>query len=153
MIADPCPPHADAARPVAALRGPERRLVELLRLWTAGREGMGAAWSALAADLGPARARACLTGLEDVLAILRRAAWTAPGIAAPGDVGLTADEEFLAGMVMAAAEQRREAALERALFVVRPEAILPLVLAASRLGLPLVCAECRARLAAAMRSQ
>ena len=51
----------------------------------------------------------------------------------------------VARFVMAATEQRREVALAEASFLVSPVALLPLLTAATRFGLPLLCAECRMR--------
>lgn len=147
----PCAPTAGAPRQLSDLRGPERRLVGMLRHWALGPDGACTVWTDLAADLGPARARACLSAFEDVLALIRRSAWRMPDLGAPGDDAVTADEDGICRLVMAATESDRDEAMMHALFLVREDALLPLVLASSRLGLPLLCAECRARLVAARR--
>ncbi|MHA6346196.1 hypothetical protein [Roseivivax sp. CAU 1761] len=137
-----------AARRVADLGGPERRLLDMLRRWPDDPQGV---WDDLAAALGPARARACLRAFEDVRALLRHSAWQLAEPAPPGSPDLTPDEADLCALVMAAAQGRRDEALSRGLFMVREAALLPLVHAASRLGLPLLCGECRARLHQALR--
>ena len=133
-------------RRLSDLAGPDRRLLILLRLWPRGPEAQARAWDDLCGALGSARARGCLSAFEDLRGRLWRSAWVAPLVAAPEDERLTPDEEAILTVVRLATEGDREAALEHAMFLVRPEALLPVVLAAERAGLPLLCAECRARL-------
>lgn len=145
MIPDtgPVPP-----REVASLCGAEQRFVAILRLWQTGEGGRAALWSRMSDEMGAARAGSCLSAFQDVAEHLAVRGWRAPTINPPDAPRLTRDEDDLCRLVTAAAEGAREEALELALFLVRPEALLPLVHAASRVGLPLLCAECRARLLA-----
>ncbi|SLN18584.1 hypothetical protein ROJ8625_00636 [Roseivivax jejudonensis] len=139
----------DTSRPFRTLHdltGPEARTLDMLRLWPLGPEAQAHVWATLAAELGPARARDCLSAFEALSAHLARSAWTAPRIAPPEAVTLTADEDALCRIVDSAARGGREEALAHASFVLRPDALLPFLHAAERTGLPLLCAECRARL-------
>ncbi len=141
------------ARPLALsdLRLAEARLVAMLRLWNEGAQGQEQVWNGLCAILGSNRARSCLSAFEDVLRLLRRHGWRALSVL-PSEVDrLSDDEAAFARFVLTATEQDRDGACLDASFLVRPEAMLPLVLAASRLGLPLLCEESRCRLHAAMR--
>ncbi|MCE0506042.1 hypothetical protein LR948_11785 [Roseivivax sp. GX 12232] len=137
---------APATRSIAELRPPEARLLAMFRLWPLGPEAQTLLWSELSHELGAGRARACLSAFETLQAILKRAAWALPEMAEPETPALTPDEDGLCRFVLRALEADREAALEEAIFLVRPEAILPLTLAASRVALPLLCVECRLRL-------
>lgn len=140
-----------SARRVADLSGPEKRLLSMLRLWRLGPEAQERVWSDLADALGPPRARACLSAFEAFAGHLARAAWMPPAVNAPETGALSGDEDAICRIVAAAAEGLREDAMLHASFLVRPDALLPLVHAAERTGLPLLCAECRARLAACRR--
>ncbi|ETX13842.1 hypothetical protein OCH239_06515 [Roseivivax halodurans JCM 10272] len=139
------------ARYVADLTRPEARLVSMLRHWRMGPEAQEQVWADLAAALGPPRARACLSAFETFAAHLARSAWLPPALNAPGAETLTDDEDAICRIVTAASEGQREDALLHASFLVRPETLLPLVHAAERTGLPLLCAECRARLTVCRR--
>ena len=127
------------------LRGPERRLIGMLRLWAEGPDEQVAVWNDLCASLGAARARGCLKGFEDMLELMRKHGWHRPVILPVGAQGYSEDETAIARFVMAATEQRREVALAEASFLVAPQAMLPLMHAAARAGLPLLCEDCRAR--------
>lgn len=127
----------------ADLSRPEARMLAMLRLWPDGPRAQSDLWSALAEDLGPARARACLSAFETFRERLLRNAWIAPRLLVPEARRLSPDEDHLCRFVLLAAEGDREAALELATFLVRPAALLPLLHAAERTGLPLLCAECR----------
>lgn len=105
-------------------------------------------WNGLCQTMGAARARACLQAFEHMLSLLGKHGWQALRLLPQGTDDVSADELSLARFVMAATEQRRETALAEAAFLVSPAALLPLVCAASRFGLPLLCEECRGRLAA-----
>ena len=80
------------------------------------------------------------------MALMRLHAWHPPLILRPGAEGVSDDERNLARFVLLSAEQDREAALVEAMAIVVPQAILPLVAAGERVGLPLLCEECRDRL-------
>ncbi|WP_246107237.1 hypothetical protein [Puniceibacterium confluentis] len=145
---DVTPPRPKTLRD---LRQPEARLVAMLRLWHTDEAGQVQVWNDLCAVLGSHRARACLSAFEDVLRLLHHHGWRAPSLLPPETNRLSADETSFARFVLAATEQDRDAASAEAHYHVRCEGILPLVLAASRLGLPLLCEESRCRLHAAMR--
>lgn len=140
--------HAPILLPLADLRGPERRVVQLLRGWQHGPDAQSALWNDLCRSMGAARARACLQAFEQMLSLLARYGWQALRILPVGTEGVSPDEASLARFIMAATEQRREVALAEAGFLVSPAGLLPLVCAASRFGLPLLCEDCRARLQA-----
>ncbi|WGW04618.1 hypothetical protein [Tropicibacter oceani] len=127
------------------LRGPERRLIDMLRHWAAGPDAQEGIWRELCQSLGAPRAKGCLRGFEDMLGLLRRHAWHAPMILPISATGYSEDELAIARFVMAATEQRREVAMAEASFLVSPQALLPLMTAATRTGLPLLCEDCRAR--------
>ncbi|SFE32340.1 hypothetical protein [Roseivivax sediminis] len=129
------------------LTAPEARFLSMLRHWPLGPESQALVWADLAAELSPPRARACLSAFESFSARIARAAWTAPQVYAPETDALSPDEDALCRIVDAAARGAREEALSHAVFLVRPEALMPLLHSAERTGLPLLCAECRARLA------
>ncbi|QFT61494.1 hypothetical protein [Roseivivax sp. THAF30] len=135
-----------ATRRIEMLRSPEARFLVMLRLWPEGAEAQAQVWSGLCHDLGAGRARACLSAFEDLDRILRKSAWHMPRLGDPGDAALTPDEDALCRFLLVSLEAEREAALAEAMFLVRPDAILPVTLAASRVALPLLCVECRLRL-------
>jgi len=81
-----------------------------------------------------------------MLQLLAKHSWRPLTIMPMGTKGMTPDEAALARFVMASTEQRRDTALAEARFLVSPSALLPLLCAASRFGLPLLCEECRARI-------
>ncbi|MBN9885950.1 hypothetical protein I6N89_01480 [Pelagibaca abyssi] len=102
--------------------------------------------AALADVLGTARARYCVGGFEQLMALLHRHGWHAPLILPADAQGVSDDERSLARFVLLASEQDRDLALAEATMLVTPQAILPLVAAGERMGLPLLCEECRERL-------
>ncbi|MCR8548792.1 hypothetical protein M4578_13220 [Salipiger sp. P9] len=134
--------HAYVEATGPAMRVPEWRVVQMLRQ----HERPDRLEAALADVLGPARARYCLDGFARLLALLRQHGWHAPLILPPGAQGVSDDERSLARFVLLAAEQDRDLALAEAATLVTPQAILPLVAAGERMGLPLLCEECRDRL-------
>ena len=123
----------------------------MLRLWGMGPDAQEQVWSDLVCALGAPRARACLSAFEAFLGHLARSAWMPPALNMPGAETLTDDEDAICRIVTAASEGLREDAILHASFLVRPDVLLPLVHAAERTGLPLLCAECRARLAICRR--
>jgi hypothetical protein len=127
------------------LRRPERRVIALLRAFRAGDAALAALRSGLGEILGPVRAASCLDGTADLMALLDRHGWHRLTVLPETAEGWSEDELAVARFVMAATEQRREVALAEASFLVSPAALLPMLTAASRLGLPLLCEECRAR--------
>ncbi|MDJ0823581.1 MAG: hypothetical protein QNJ09_17455 [Paracoccaceae bacterium] len=129
----------------ASLRPIEQRLIGLLRDWQDGEDGQNRVWSTLCRDMGTDRARGCLNALEDMLALLRRHGWRVPAFLPPGTEAYSADEADMARFVFAATEQRREEALEQAMLLVSPAGLMDLTRCAERIGLPLLCADCRAR--------
>ncbi|MCC1491264.1 hypothetical protein [Cognatishimia sp. F0-27] len=129
----------------SSLRGPERRVIALLRAWHAGEAHQAAAWKDLCKSLGVARARGCLRAFEEMLALMDRHGWRCLTILPETAEGWSEDELSVARFVMAATEQQRDVALSEAAFLVRPSALLPLLTTASRFGLPLLCEDCRAR--------
>lgn len=135
------------ARRIIDLTGPEAQLLSMLRLWRLGPEAQQEVWTDLADALGPPRARACLSAFETFVSHLFPATWMPAAVNEPNSETLSADEDAICRIVMSATEGEREEALLHASFLVRPDALLPLVHAAERTGLPLLCAECRARLA------
>ena len=137
--------YSDIRQSDSGLRGPEKRLVAMLRLWAEGPEAQEAVWRDLCKRLGAPRARACLQGFEVLLGLLKKHGWHAPLVLGPGATGYSEDELAIARFVMAATEQKREVALAEASFLVSPAAMLPLMTAATRVGLPLLCEDCRAR--------
>ena len=137
------PDHLIAA---GALRGPERRVIDCLRAFASGPEAQEAFWNTLCANIGAARARGCLMAFEVMQDILRRHGWHPPMVLPPTAEGFSEDEMALARFTLAATEQRREVALEEASFLVTPLGLLPLLDAAARFGLPLLCEDCKARL-------
>lgn len=141
------------ARPqgVNDLRLAETRLVSMLRLWGEGAAGQEQVWNGLCTVLGSDRARNCLMAFEDVLRLLRRHGWRALTVLPSEVTRLSEDEAGFARFILTATEQDRDTACVDASFLVSPAGILPLILAASRLGLPLLCEESRCRLHEAMR--
>ncbi len=127
-----------------ALRPAEARVVRLLRLWRENDEAT--AQLELRDALGFTRARACLRALGDFADLLTTHGWHAPLILPPGATGLSDDERAIASFVLTATEQDRDLALAEATMLVTPIHSLTLTNAAERLGLPLLCEECRARL-------
>ncbi|MCR9109750.1 hypothetical protein [Marivita sp. XM-24bin2] len=138
--------HASILMPDDDLRGAERRVVAILRAWTAGPDAQIAIWEDLSGSLGEARARSCLQAFEQMLGLFKKHSWNALTIMPVGIKGLSQDEAAIARFVMAATEQRRETALAEASFIVSATALLPILCAASRFGLPLLCEECRTRI-------
>uniref|UniRef100_A0A2A3JNY4 Uncharacterized protein n=1 Tax=Alloyangia mangrovi TaxID=1779329 RepID=A0A2A3JNY4_9RHOB len=96
--------------------------------------------------LGFTRARACLRAFGDFADILTRHGWHGPLILPLDAQGISDDERAIARFVLTATEQDRELALAEATMLVLPAHILTLTNAAERVGLPLLCEECRARL-------
>lgn len=125
-----------------AMRAPEWRVVQMLRR----RNDLTRVEAALAEVLGAARARYCLDGFLQLMALLQRHGWHAPLILPADARGVSDDERSLARFVLLATEQDRDLALAEATMLVTPQAILPLVAAGERMGLPLLCEECRERL-------
>lgn len=138
--------HAPILLDDDTLRGPEKRVISLLRAWQAGAEAQSDIWDDLHASLGETRARSCLQGFEHMLQLLRTHGWQQLSVLPIGTKGASSDEAAIARFVMAATEQRREAALAEAGFLISPAGLLPLLCAASRVGLPLLCEECRSRI-------
>lgn len=127
------------------LRSVETRVIDLLRAWNTGTDAQNAMWVDLQETMGAARAKSCLQAFEQMLRLLKAHSWRALTIMPTGTKGISSDEAALARFVLASTEQRRETALAEAGFLVSPTALLPLICAASRFGLPLLCEECRAR--------
>ncbi len=138
--------RADHFIAAGALRGPERRVIECLRAFADGPEAQQEFWNDLCRTLGANRARGCLMAFEEMQALLRRYGWHAPMVLPPDALGFTEDEMALARFTLAATEQRRDVALEEASFLVTPLGLLPLLQAAARFGLPLLCEDCKARI-------
>ena len=131
----------------SGLRGPERRVIAVLRAGFAGRAALEALNAELREALGSARTESCLAGFAEMREIFRRHGWHAPVILPEDAQGWSEDELSLARFVLAASEQQREVALAEASFLVSPLGLMPLLEAGVRAGLPLLCEECRARLA------
>ncbi|AWI84400.1 hypothetical protein CEW88_12330 [Alloyangia pacifica] len=127
-----------------ALRPAETRVVQLLRLWREADEAT--AQLELRDALGFSRARSCLRAFGDFAEILTRHGWHGPLILPTDALGVSDDERAIARFVMTATEQDRDLALAEAAMLVLPAHILPLANAAERVGLPLLCEECRRRL-------
>lgn len=138
--------HAPILVSLEDLRGPERRVVAILRAWDCGPAAQSDIWSSLCRSIGQARARSCLQAFEQLRRLIRKHGWKTLHILAPETPEVSADEADLARFVMAATEQDRDIALAQATFLVSPTGLLPLLCAASRFGLPLLCEECRARI-------
>lgn len=125
------------------LRPAERWLIELLRLW---RDDDEAAAQLLLRDaLGFTRARACLRAFGELAELLTRHGWHSPLILQQGAASSSEDERAIARFVLTATEQDREQALLEATMMVTPVHVLTLVNTAERVGLPLLCGECRLR--------
>ncbi|WP_292288976.1 hypothetical protein [Marivita sp.] len=133
------------------LRGPEKRVVAILRAWQHGPDAQADIWDDLCRSMGDPRARACLQAFEQMQSLLDRHGWQALTILSPETKGISSDEASVARFVMSATEQDRDTALAEAGFLVSPAALLPLLCAASRFGLPLLCEDCRERVRAAVR--
>ncbi|SDY58743.1 hypothetical protein [Citreimonas salinaria] len=127
------------------MRRPERRVIAVLRAWAAGPAMLDVLWDELCGTIGESRARSCLIAFFELRSLLDHHAWRMPVLLQEGAEGYSEDELAIARFVMAAAEQRREVALAEAEFLVSPLAFLPLLQAAARFGLPLLCEDCRAR--------
>ena len=140
--------HAPILLPDTGLRGPEKRVIALLRAWQSGPDAQSAMWNDLCRSMGPARARSCLQAFEQMLKLLAKHGWQALAIMPVETAGISSDEASIARFVMAATEQDRETAMAEATFLVSHAALLPLLCAASRFGLPLLCEDCRARVRA-----
>jgi hypothetical protein len=140
--------HVTFSKTEQGLRGPELRLIELLRYWDNGPDAREGLWRGLRRHLGSARANSCLDGFSDMMGLLRRHGWHMPTILPVTARGYSEDELAIARFVMAATEQRRDVALQEASFLVSPQALLPMLNAAMRTGLPLLCEDCRARVMA-----
>ena len=137
--------HAHILLPDDDLRSAEMRVIALLRAWNTNLDAQTAMWEDLQTSLGDARARSCLQAFEQMLQLLAKHSWRPLTIMPMETKGMTPDEAALARFVMASTEQRRDTALAEAGFLVAPNALLPLLCAASRFGLPLLCEECRTR--------
>ena len=129
------------------LRLSERRVVEMLRFWQADRQGE--ALDRLCRRLGSVRAGFCIRAFSEVMELVRRHAWHAPLILPVGATSHSDDELAIARLILTATEQHRDSALAEAAMLVSPMALVPLVAAAERTGLPLLCEECRGRLCGA----
>lgn len=140
--------HTAIYLPASNLSDPEWRIVQLLRAWKSAPDSQNAVWNDLCLTLGTARARSCLQAFEQMLALLHKHGWQTFRILPDGADGISPDELSLARFVMAATKQDRDTALAEATFLVSPNGLLPLVCAASRFGLPLLCEEYRKRLRA-----
>ena len=135
--------HSPIVLSESDLRPTERRVIRILRAWQSGADAQVSVWNDLCSTIGQARARASLQAFEQMLRLLGKHGWRKLSILPVGTEGISADEADLARFVLAATEQNREAALSEAGFLVSPAAWLPLVCAASRYGLPLLCQDCR----------
>ncbi|MFD1340822.1 hypothetical protein [Litorisediminicola beolgyonensis] len=133
-------------RRISDLRLSEAWCLTLLRLWPEGPEAQALVWTGLCRAIGPGRARACLSGFETLHALIRAKSWQMPQLNAPDAETLSADEDTLCRLILAATEGGAEAAMEEACFLLRPDALLPFCTAAGATGLPLLCTECRARI-------
>ncbi|GGB00612.1 hypothetical protein GCM10011324_08610 [Allosediminivita pacifica] len=129
------------------MRGPERRVIAVLRAGVAGGTALEALKQDLGEALGAGRAAACLAGFAGMRDIIRRHGWHVPVVLPEDAQGWSEDELSLARFVLAASEQQRDVALAEASFLVSPMGLLPLLEAGMQAGLPLLCEECRARLA------
>lgn len=143
--------HAPILLSDTELRGPEKRVIAILRAWQNSPQQQAEIWDDLCRSMGEPRARACLQAFEQMQTLIARHGWQALTILPPDTKGISADEAAVARFVMAATEQDRDAALAEAGFLVSAAALLPLLCAASRFGLPLLCEDCRARVRAAAR--
>lgn len=143
--------HTPILLPDKDLRGPEKRVIALLRAWRSDPGAQTDLWNDLSRSMGPPRARACLQAFEHMLDLLAQHGWHAMTILSPGTKGISSDEASVTRFVMAATEQDRDTALAEAGLLVSPAGMLPLLCAASRFGLPLLCEDCRARVRAAAR--
>ena len=137
--------HTAILVPDDTLRGAEKRVIAMLRAWHTGEDAQSELWMDLVASLGETRALSCVKAFEQMLGLLAKHGLRALTILPDETKGISADEAALARFVMAATEQRRESALAEAVFIVSPAGLLPLLCAASRFGLPLLCEECRSR--------
>ena len=122
---------------LSALPVVESWLVRALRDWCDGPDGQARVWAALSAQLGPARGKAAMEGLERCLGILfrqgrRRLMRHGCGC---GCVGI--DEALFAQLVTTSATGEEEDALLMAMLLVPASQIFPLVTAARTLGLEL----------------
>jgi hypothetical protein len=138
--------HTHILLPDDDLRSAEIRVIALLRAWNTNLDAQTEMWDDLKTSMGEARARSCLQAFEQMLQLLAKHGWCPLTIMPMETKGMSPDEAALARFVMASTEQRRDAALAEAGFLVVPNALLPLLCAASRFGLPLLCEECRARI-------
>ena len=130
----------DPAEP--GLRGPEWRAAKLLRK-SHDPDGLRAD---LLPILGSARTGYCIGGMTELLILLRRHSWHMPLFLRPGATSVSEDERSLARFILLCAEQQRDEAMAEAMMMVTPQAIVPLVSAGERMGLPLLCEDCRKRL-------
>ncbi|WP_299787177.1 hypothetical protein [uncultured Marivita sp.] len=137
--------HSQISVPLKSLRAPEQRVVTMLRAWQNGEAAQAEVWTSLCRSMSTGRARSCLQAFEHMLMLLRKHGWKPLSIHPADHAQASADEADLARFVMAATEQERDLALAQATFLVSGSAILPLLCAASRFGLPLLCEECRLR--------
>lgn len=138
--------HTPILLPDDDLRSAEKRVISLLRAWNTGAEAQQDMWEDLATSMGDLRAKSCMQAFEQMLGLLNLHGWQKLAIMPIGTKGVSPDEAALARFVMASTEQRREAALAEAEFFVSPAGLLPLLCAASKFGLPLLCEECRSRI-------
>ncbi|KAA8606184.1 hypothetical protein AL036_15650 [Salipiger aestuarii] len=104
-----------------------------------------ALWHDLSRRIGPTRADQALAGFSRFMNLLRTYGWHTPLTLCPGARSVSEDERALARFVLHCAEQDHDSATAEAMMLVAPQAILPLVAAGERLGLPLLCEECRER--------
>ncbi|WP_439121905.1 hypothetical protein [Marivita sp.] len=138
--------HSPILQPDTDLRGPEKRVIALLRAWKSGPDAQRDLWDELQGSMGPARTQSCIQAFEQMLRLLGTHGWHRLAVLSVGTNGVSSDEALVARFVMAATEQRRETALAEAGFLVSPAGLLPLLCAATRVGLPLLCEECRSRI-------
>ncbi len=118
----------------------------MLRVWYTDPDPQETILADLRGSLGSSRARACLQAFEQMLALLTKHGWHSVVILRPTAPRYSADELSITRFVMAATEQRRDVAMTEASFLVSPDALLPLLCAGARVGLPLLCEECRSRI-------
>ncbi|MDA7424834.1 hypothetical protein [Thalassococcus lentus] len=135
-----------APKRLTDLKPVEARLITLLRHVNAHRAPQRAIWSDLRRDMTFKRARSCWMAASNMLDLLNSHGWQPAPLSAPRCKLLSQHEQTLVLFVLSATEQRREEAMEQALFLIQPHKMPELVKQAERLGMPLLCADCKRRI-------
>ncbi len=130
------PPGGAAVGRLSDMPVLEMKAIGYLRLWCAGPEAQAEVWRAFAAH-APGEAQARRQDFEELASCLVRQARRPLQRRHLGCACISGDEGAIGHMIAAASIGEREDAMLLASLLVRPEAWLPVVLLAERVGLGL----------------